>query len=89
VDMLVRHAEPLQDTVDAIGAAIYLNAATALRAGVADEDEAQAVQGSYSATLPLVIDEAIPDDCVMIPTALEQTASLGAASGVIELHKVG
>ena len=89
VDMLVRRAEPLQDTVDAIGAAIYLNAATALRVGVADDDEAKAVQGSYSATLPLVIDEAIPDDCVMIPTALEQTAQLGAASGAIELHKVG
>ncbi len=87
VDMLVRRAAPLQDTSDAIGAAIYLNAATALRSGVADEDEAQAVQGSYSATLPLVIDEAIPDDCIMIPTALEQTASLAAAWGAIEIRK--
>jgi len=88
VDMLLRRAKPLQDTSDAIGAAIYLNAATAQQAGVANEDEAQAVQGDYNATLPLVVDEAIPNGCVMIPTALEQTASLGAASGAIELHKV-
>lgn len=89
VDMLVRHARPLQDTSDAIAAAIYLNAVTAQRAGVADENSALAVQGSCSITLPLVIDESIPDDCVMIPVALEETAALGAAYGPIELRKVG
>ncbi len=87
VDMLVRRAQPLQDTTDAIVAAIYLNAATALRAGVANEDNVQAVQGSCSVSLPLVIDESIPDECVMIPVALEETSALGAAYGVIELRK--
>ncbi len=87
VDMLVRRARPLQDTSDAIAAAIYLNAATALRAGVADEDRVQAVQGSCSVSLPLVIDDSIPDECVMIPVALEETSALGAAYGAIELRK--
>jgi len=88
VDMLVRRARPLQDTSDAIGAAIYLNAATAERAGVADASEAQAVQGGCSVRLPLVIDEAIADDCVMIPVALAETAALGAAYGAVELRRV-
>ena len=87
-DMLVRRAQPLQDTSDAIAAAIYLNAATAERAGMSDETSAQAVQGSCSVSLPLVIDEAIPDDCVMIPVGLEETAALGMAYGPVELHRV-
>ncbi|HEB87817.1 MAG TPA: NADH-quinone oxidoreductase subunit G [Gammaproteobacteria bacterium] len=87
VDMLVRRAQPLQDTRDAIVAAIYLNAATAKRTGVANEDNVQAVQGSCSVSLPLVIDESIPDACVMIPVALEETSALGAAYGVIDLCK--
>ncbi len=86
VDMLVRHAAPLQDTSDAIAAAVYLNAATARQAGLAEASRARAVQGSYSVTLPLVIDEAIPDGCVMIPAALEETAALGPAWGPVELR---
>ncbi|HEB56833.1 MAG TPA: NADH-quinone oxidoreductase subunit G [Gammaproteobacteria bacterium] len=87
VDMLVRRARPLQDTCDAIAAAVYVNADTALRAGVADQDRVQAVQGSCSVSLPLVIDDSIPDECVMIPVALEETSALGAAYGAIELRK--
>ncbi len=87
LDMVLRRAQPLQDTSDAIAAAIYLNAATLERAGMMDESMAKAVQGSCSVTLPLVIDEAIPDDCLMIPVALAETAALGAAYGSIELHK--
>ncbi|VAX13932.1 NADH-ubiquinone oxidoreductase chain G [hydrothermal vent metagenome] len=87
VDMLVRRARPLQDTSDAIAAAIYINEDTASRAGVADGEHVQAVQGSCSVSLPLVIDESIPDGCVMIPVALKETAALGAAYGAIELRK--
>ncbi len=87
IDMLVRRAQPLQDTCDAIAAAIYINADTALRADVADGEYVQAVQGSCSVSLPVVIDELIPNDCVMIPVALKETSALGAAYGAIELHK--
>ncbi|MCW9025468.1 MAG: molybdopterin-dependent oxidoreductase, partial [Gammaproteobacteria bacterium] len=85
VDMLVRRAEPLQNTADAIADAIYLNAETASKVGVTDEEDAVATQGECTVILPVMIDEAIPTNCVMIPTGLAETSKLGAAYGDIEI----
>ena len=87
VDMLVRRAQALQKTGDAVKAGIYINTKTAAQAGLADVDKAKAIQGNYNVSLPVVIDDAIPDDCVMIPTALDASSKLGPAYGSIEIIK--
>ena len=85
VDALVRRSQPLQDTADAIVAAIYLNSMTAAQTGVAQSDSAVAAQGDSSVRLPVVIDEAVPDNCVLIPSSIPGTEQLGVANGPIEI----
>ena len=88
VDAVVRRAQPLQETADHIVCALYLNRATAERLGLSEADTVQASQGGHTATLPLVIDEGVPDDCVFIPQAVPGSDSLGAACGPVALQKV-
>ena len=87
VDMLVRRSQALQKTGDAIKAGIYINSTTATQADLHNAENATAIQGDYNISLPVMIDDAIPDGCVMIPTALEASSKLGSAYGSIEIKK--
>jgi len=86
VDALVRRAQPLQDTSDAMTAALYMNNSTSQQLSVNGEAQAIAVQDGNAATLNVVIDEAIPDNCVMIPMAVEGSRGLGNGYGEIEVR---
>ncbi len=88
VDAVVRRSPPLQETTDHIVGALYLNRATADRLGLSEADTVQASQDGHTATLPLVIDEGVPDDCVFIPQGVPGSDSLGAACGPVALQKV-
>ena len=88
VDPVVRRSPPLQATTDHIVGALYLNRATAERLGLSEADTVQATQAGHTATLPLVIDEGVPDGCVFIPQAVPGSDSLGAACGPVALQKV-
>jgi len=86
VDPIVRRADALQQTADARGlAAASLCAATAGRLGLADGARARIRQDGGEAELPVVIDERVPEGCVLIPAALPETAALGAAFGALAL----
>ncbi|MDH5572761.1 MAG: molybdopterin-dependent oxidoreductase, partial [Gammaproteobacteria bacterium] len=87
VDMLVRRAQPLQKTGDVISAGIYVNTATAAQANLVEAEKAMAIQGNYNVILPVIIDDAIPDNCVMIPAALVASTKLGPTYGSIEIKK--
>ena len=86
VDALVRRSKPLQDTSDAISSAIYMNDATAKKLEINDSSQVMVKQGFYDAMLKVVIDEAIADNCVMIPMATEGSRSLGDGYGAIEVQ---
>jgi len=88
VDSLVRHADALQKTAAAGPAAVYLNAALAARLGLSDGDWAVAEQEDATASLPVVIDNRIPDDCVLIPAGLHETRTLGAGFGPVIVKRV-
>ncbi|MDH5191399.1 MAG: NADH-quinone oxidoreductase subunit G, partial [Gammaproteobacteria bacterium] len=87
-DPLVRRATPLQKTGDAGRATAALNRLTAERSGVVNEGRVIARRGDDEVELTLEIDERIPDNCVLIPAAMQETALLGAAGCTIELGKV-
>ena len=87
VDCLVRRAQPLQDSADAIAAAAYMNEQTASEAGVADTDYVLVRQDNSEARLPLVIDEAVPARCVLIPYGVPGSETLTRAYGPIELQQ--
>ncbi len=86
-DALVRRSEPLQNTQDAMAAAVYVNESVATGLGLADGDVAQVRQGGDSIWLPVVIDERVADGCVIVPAALAETAGLGAIYGSVDISK--
>ena len=87
VDSLVRRARPLQDTADAIATAAYMSEQTARDAGVIDADRVLVRQDGIEARLPLVIDEAVPANCVLVPYGMPGSEKLGRAYGPIELQQ--
>jgi len=88
VDAIVRRAASLQQTPDARQEAIYINTDLARRLGLNEGQQATATQGEGRAVLPVVLDDRIPDDCVLIPSALPGTRRLGASTAGVELHPV-
>ncbi|MDA1107007.1 MAG: NADH-quinone oxidoreductase subunit NuoG [Proteobacteria bacterium] len=88
VDALVRRASALQQTQEAQTAAAYVNRRVAAQLAIVAGQEVQAAQGEARARLTVVIDERVPDGCVMIPAGLAGSATLGAAFGAIELARV-
>ncbi|MDO9371581.1 MAG: NADH-quinone oxidoreductase subunit NuoG [Gammaproteobacteria bacterium] len=87
VDALVRRASALQQTQEAQTAAAYVNRRVAAQLAIVAGQEVQAAQGEARARLTVVIDERVPDCCVMIPAGLAGSATLGAAFGAIELAR--
>jgi NADH-quinone oxidoreductase subunit G len=86
-DALVRRATALQQTPDAVSAGIYVRATQAEALGVQAGDTLVARQGQCSLSLPVVIDDAVPEGCARIPAGLPGTAALGAAFGPLELER--
>lgn len=87
VDAMVRRAAALQKTQDAVLAAIYINSKTANSTSLTDDDNAIAIQNELRVVLPVVIDDGIPDNCVLIPIGLEATNGLSQITGSIEIIK--
>jgi len=86
VDGIVRRAPSLQQTQDARQEAIYINRELARRLGLDEGQQAMATQGEGQALLPIVLDDRIPDGCVLIPSALPGTRRLGASTAGVELR---
>ncbi|MBD3670948.1 MAG: NADH-quinone oxidoreductase subunit G [Gammaproteobacteria bacterium] len=87
IDGLTRRATALQQTRDAVDAAVYMNPAQAASLGLQDGNQVTVRQGGEMAELPVCFDERIPERNVYIPTGLAATATLGAGFGPVELHK--
>ncbi len=86
-DALVRRSGPLQETEDAVVAAVRINESVATSLGLIEGDIAQVTQGGGSVWLPVVIDERVADGCAVIPAALPETAELGAIYGPVDVSK--
>ena len=87
IDNIVRRAAPLQNTHDAMRSAVYVNAATAAKVGVAEGNSATVAQGEGSVILPVIIDERVPAGAVYVPAALSGTIALGNAQANISIAK--
>ncbi|WP_353570589.1 NADH-quinone oxidoreductase subunit NuoG [Candidatus Albibeggiatoa sp. nov. BB20] len=70
VDSLVRRSSALQSTTDSKRAGnIYLNPSFAQQKGLSAEGQAKVSQNGTEITLPVMIDERIPDNCVLLYSA--------------------
>ncbi|HEY5638088.1 MAG TPA: NADH-quinone oxidoreductase subunit NuoG [Burkholderiales bacterium] len=87
-DPLARRAPALQQTRDARAPSASMNAALMGRLGLAPGDRVRIGQGGGSATLAVALDEGLPADCVRVPAAHPDTATLGALFGALTLEAV-
>ena len=87
VDALVRRASSLQQTSDAVSASARICSQQSERLGLAGADQVVVRQGEGSVTLPLLVDERVPEGSVWIPAALPGSAGLGPAIGPVELER--
>ena len=85
LDALVRRSEPLQQTVDARPAAVYIHPEQAESLALTDTERVRVCQGEAEVNLPLLIDVRVPPGCAWIPAGLTETSALGAAIGPVEL----
>jgi NADH-quinone oxidoreductase subunit G len=86
VDALVRRAGALQNTWDAkITEGVHINAKLAAQLGLGDDEQVQVNSDNAHVTLPVVIDERVPDDGVLIYAGQIANIELGAWHGQIEL----
>ncbi|MBT3047753.1 MAG: NADH-quinone oxidoreductase subunit NuoG [Candidatus Thiodiazotropha sp.] len=86
-DPLVRRAAALQQTKDAGQGVMRLHPKEAERQGLNSAENAVIRQNGYQATLPVTLDEAIPEGCVWISTGLRSTSMLGQPFGEVTVEK--
>ncbi len=85
VDAITRRAGALQQTHDAQPAPLSINSAQAQKLGLAAGASVVVTQGAAHASLPVSIDDGVPDGCVWIPTGIAAAADLGPAYGTVTL----
>jgi NADH-quinone oxidoreductase subunit G len=86
-DPLVRRAESLQKTPDGLFTGVHINAKEAKRLDLKTQ-RVRVTQNDVTLTMPLVIDDTIPDGAVYLPSGLRETAGLGSAYQAIQLEQV-
>jgi NADH-quinone oxidoreductase subunit G len=87
-DPLVRRSLPLQKTHDAEAGIAWVNASTSAQLNLAPGDFLRVSGDAGEATLPVAVDERLPDGCVRVAAARPETAKLGAMSGALKAERV-
>jgi NADH-quinone oxidoreductase subunit G len=87
IDSICRRAVSLQNTSDIADGAIHINSNLAEKNKLTNDDSANVEQDNNSVTLKVIIDERVPDDCVLIHSVHPDQISLGASFGTIRISK--
>ncbi|TFW10009.1 NADH-quinone oxidoreductase subunit G [Oxalobacteraceae bacterium OM1] len=87
-DAIVRRAESLQLTTDAMAPKASVSAILAEQLGLADGDTVKVTQGQGSAILTAVVDKTLPGNVVRVSAGHPSTATLGGMFGAISVEKV-
>ncbi|NNE38510.1 MAG: molybdopterin-dependent oxidoreductase [Gammaproteobacteria bacterium] len=87
LDVLVRHAEPLQQTDDIADDTAHLSQSMADKIGLVNGDRVVIEQSDASLEIGYSIDNRIPDNTVLIHAAGKNTSGLGAWYAGISIRK--
>jgi NADH-quinone oxidoreductase subunit G len=85
VDAITRRARSLQMTADAAPLAAVINSAEAARLSLSEAVAVNVQQQGEQQRLPLMIDERIPDGCVMIAAGVTSSDGLGNYGAAVQL----
>lgn len=86
IDPVCRRAKSLQATSDVADGTIHINSTTATSLQLTAGQQASVQQGNGSVSLPVNIDDRVPDDCVLIQSGHEAQVGLGGSFGVIKVN---
>lgn len=86
VDSVVRRAEALQQTNDAIPACVIINAELAKQNNIQDEDDVVVTQNNTKLTLRVYIEDSTPNNCAVIPQGVAGVEKFDAAYSEITLN---
>ena len=81
-DPIVRRAPALQATIDAGPPMVHIGAGVLSDLGLSEGSRVRVNGQNGSVTLPLKIDQSVPDGTVYIPGGYAETAVLGSSSHV-------
>lgn len=84
-DNVVRRADSLQNTIHVASESAAMNAATAGQLGVSDAARIVLSQGDDEVSVELVIDERVPNNCVMLAASTSASSQLGAPYQAVTL----
>lgn len=87
VDPLVRRSVPLQKSNDGKQAFASMRHSELQRHNINDGDQIVVVQNGSRVTLPVKLDDAVPENCVWIPGGLTETAALGPLCAAVEIQR--
>ncbi len=85
VDAVVRRADALQQTDDALKACVIMNTALASQLKIEDQDKVLVDSDSGKLDLRVYIDDGVADNCVVIPQGVSGTEAFAAAYSEISL----
>ena len=88
IDAITRRAHALQLTPDAWEAGVRLNTESAASLGVIAHAAVRVSQGGASGEFKVHIDDAVPDGCIWLPTAVSGSETLGQGFGPVSVEKV-
>ncbi len=87
-DPIVRRSQPLQKSFDGKQAFASMSDAEMQKLSLNEGDSVNVRQNGSAVTLPVKLDNNVPDGCVWVPTGLPETAALGELFGAIEVSRV-
>ncbi len=80
VDPVTRHSQPLQQTLDNPPAAAGMHPDTLASMKIEDGNSIELVNGDGKIDISVYASASIPLNCVLLPTAMQETAALGNAN---------
>ncbi|WP_232020254.1 NADH-quinone oxidoreductase subunit NuoG [Sulfuriflexus mobilis] len=87
IDNVVRRAAALQNTIHAASESAAMNAATAKQLGVGDASRIVLTQGDDEVSVELMVDECVPNNCVMLAASSAASSQLGAPYQAVTITK--
>jgi NADH-quinone oxidoreductase subunit G len=87
IDSLCRRAVSLQQTDNVSDGAIHINTVLADKNNLSDSDTANVEQDDSAVNLKVIIDDRVPDDCVLIQSSHPAQINLGGSFGPIKIAK--
>ena len=86
IDAVTRRAQPLQQTSDNPAAVATLHPETLARIGVEEGGMVEISHADRKIEITVMSNASIPESCVLLPTAMPETAELGAANWLEVKH---